>query len=57
MTDFNNTKIFLLVSIFEELRRRAGELIKYFGEKNWTENYFLSYKLFCGSSPINHVIM
>lgn len=23
MTDFNNTKIFLLVSIFEELRRRV----------------------------------
>lgn len=38
-------------------REVVGELIKYFGEKNWTENYFLSYKLFCGSSPINHVIM
>lgn len=35
----------------------VGELIKYFGERNWTENYLLSYKLFCGSSPIKHVIM
>lgn len=38
-------------------RGRGGELIKYFGEKNWIEIYFLSYKLFCGSSLINYVIM